>query len=245
MFLASSNGSADDIVQQITLPGGIKDVSYGLGHLSRTVVSATAAAQYKVGGGEWKPVAGPAGMSSAVGGFKVVEYKINRSVSTMDDAETCIADPSTWKYAPATNTAQRIAFGSGGTFDSSLYANFPAYNEDDIILVATGTIVVPTAGDWSFAVGSDDGFSARLSRLGASWAWESRGTRAYEQSAATFNLEATPSRSSTSTAAADAWSTSARRKDASISARTFSPSSARRGVRSCTEARCSYRSPRT
>lgn len=190
VFLASSNKSADDIVQQITLPGGIKDVSYGLGHLSRTVVSATAAAQYKVGGGEWKPVAGPAGMSSAVGGFKVVEYKINRSVSTMDDAETCIADPSTWKYAPATNTAQRIAFGSGGTFDSSLYANFPAYNEDDIILVATGTIVVPTAGDWSFAVGSDDGFSARLSRLGASWAWESRGTRAYEQSAATFNLEA-------------------------------------------------------
>lgn len=187
LFLANTDG---EIFNRLPLPGGIKDISYGLGHLSRTVVSATAAAQYKVGEGEWKSVAGPAGMSTVAGGFRTVEYKVKRQVSNMDVAEACLADPSTWTYAPATNTVQSIAFGSGGTFDASLYSNFPTYNADDIILVATGTLVVPTAGDWSFSVGSDDGFSARLLRLGSSWAWESRGARGYAQSVASFNLEA-------------------------------------------------------
>ena len=189
IFLASAADTAA-IVQQITLPGGIKDISYGLGHLSRTLVSATSDAQYRVGEGEWKPVSGPVGMSAAVGGFKTVEYKVNRQVSNMDVAEACLADPSIWTYAPVTNTVQCIAFGSGGTFDASLYSNFPTYNADDIILVATGTLAVPTSGDWSFSVGSDDGFSARLTRLGSSWAWESRGARGYAQSVASFNLEA-------------------------------------------------------
>ena len=187
LFLANTDG---EIFNRLPLPGGIKDISYGLGHLSRTVVSATADAQYMVDGGEWKPVSGPAGMSSAVAGFKTVEYKVKKQVSNMDVAEACLADPSTWTYAPATNTVQSIAFGSGGTFDASIYSNFPTYNADDIILVATGTLVVPTAGDWSFSVGSDDGFSARLLRLGSSWAWESRGARGYAQSVASFNLEA-------------------------------------------------------
>ena len=187
LFLANTDG---EIFNRLPLPGGIKDISYGLGHLSRTVVSATAAAQYKVGEGEWKSVAGPAGMSTVAGGFRTVEYKVNKQVSNMDVAEACLADPSTWTYAPATNTVQRIAFGSGGTFDAALYSNFPTYNADDIILVATGTLAIPTTGDWSFSVGSDDGFSARLTRLGSSWAWESRGARGYAQSVASFNLEA-------------------------------------------------------
>lgn len=38
----------------------------------------------------------------------------------MDVAEACLADPSTWASAPATNTVQRIAFGSGGTFGTTI-----------------------------------------------------------------------------------------------------------------------------
>ena len=41
VFLASANASADNIVQQIKLPGGVKDISYGRGRLSRTLVSST------------------------------------------------------------------------------------------------------------------------------------------------------------------------------------------------------------
>ena len=57
----------------VELGFSFKDISYGLGHLSLTVVSATAAAQYKVGEGEWKSVADPAGMSTVAGGFRTVE----------------------------------------------------------------------------------------------------------------------------------------------------------------------------
>ncbi|MGN0877453.1 MAG: CotH kinase family protein [Kiritimatiellia bacterium] len=189
VFLASA-ADKSKIIQQITLPGGVKDVSYGLGHLSRTVVPATATAQVKVGDGAWQDVTGSVGMSSIAAGFQTVEYLCNKQVSNMDVAEVCLADPSSWKSAPVTNTVQHLAFGSGGNFASSLYSNFPAYNADDTILVATGVVEIPRAGDWSFAVGSDDGFTAKLTRLGSEWAWESRGARGYAQSVANFNLEA-------------------------------------------------------
>ena len=187
LFLANQAG---EIFNRLTLPGGIKDVSYGLGHLSRTVVSTTAEAQYRVGDGEWQTVKGSVGMSSAVGRFRTVEYKSKKTLSTMDVVETCLADSTTWSSAPVTNTVDYLAFGSGGSFDSSIYSNFPAYNADDTILVASGTVLIPRSGDWSFAVGSDDGFTARLTRLGTNWSWESRGTRSYAQSVAQFNLEA-------------------------------------------------------
>ena len=209
LFLANTDG---EIFNRLPLPGGIKDISYGLGHLSRTVVSATAAAQYKVGEGEWKSVAGPAGMSTVAGGFRTVEYKVNKQVSNMDVAEACLADPSTWTYAPATNTVQRIAFGSGGTFDGSLYSNFPTYNASAVL--GHGRAAVRAA-------------TRRASR------------------ASTSRRARTRSKSSTSTAAADASSTSARPRGALNSTRTCFPSSARRGVRSCTAGRCSDRSPRT
>ena len=189
VFLASA-ADKSKIIQQITLPGGVKDVSYGLGHLSRTVVPATATAQVKVGDGAWQDVTGSVGMSSIAAGFQTVEYLCNKQVSNMDVAEVCLADPSSWKSAPVTNTVQHLAFGSGGNFASSLYSNFPAYNADDTILVATGVVEIPRAGDWSFAVGSDDGFTAKLTRLGSEWVWESRGARGYAQSVANFNLEA-------------------------------------------------------
>ena len=189
LFLASE-ASVSAIVQQLALPGGIKDVSYGLGHLSRTLVPATASAQYRVGAGAWTEVAGAVGMSAATSGFRTVEYRMNRAVDHMDVAEACLKDPSSWKEAPRTNAVACIAFGGGGTFDASLYSDFPGFNADDTVLVATGTVRIPESGDWSFAVGSDDGFAAKLTRPGSAWSWESRGARGYQQSVATFNLEA-------------------------------------------------------
>ena len=59
---------------------------------------------------------------------------------------------------------------------------------DNFVVVITGTVRVPEAGLWSFSVGSDDGFSAKISRLEKSWSWENRGARSYGQSTATFNL---------------------------------------------------------
>ena len=191
LFLASAR-DVNHIVQQITMPGGVKDVSYGRGHLSRTLVSSTSPAEYKVGAGGWTAVEGPVGMSAVAGGFTVVSHKINRSVDNMDVVDACLLDSSTWS-ATYTNTVQTVAFAGSGTtgnFDVGLYSGFPGATGDDIVYVATGTVMIPESGDWSFAVGSDDGFSAKLARLGRNWSWESRGARGYGQSVATFNLEA-------------------------------------------------------
>ena len=194
VFLASSNESADNIVQQITMPGGIKDVSYGRGRLSRTLVSSTSSAEYKIGGGDWTKVDGPVGMSAAAGGFTVVSYKINKSVGNMDVVDACLADPSTWSAGyPVVNTVATLAFAGAnttGSFDQSLYSGFPGVTGDNFICVAAATVQIPESGDWTFDVGSDDGFSARLTRLDKSWSWESRGSRGYGHSTATFHLEA-------------------------------------------------------
>lgn len=193
VFLASA-AATSAVVQQVRMPGGVKDVSYGRGHLSRTLVSSVSPAEYRVGGG-WTPVSGPVGMSAAAGGFTVVSYQIDRDVGNMDVVDACLLDPSTWKAGyPATNTTQTLAFagsGSSPSFDLSLYSSFPGgVSGDNFICVATATIQIPETGDWSFDVGSDDGFSASLTRLDRKWGWESRGSRGYGHSTATFNLEA-------------------------------------------------------
>ena len=189
IFLATTDGK---ITTELPLPGGIKDVSYGLGHLSRTVVSANAAAEYRVGAGDWTTVDGPVGMSSAVSDFKVVTYTCNREIANMDQAETVLKDPSAWTEV-RTNLHPRIAFaGSNQTvnFPSDLYCGFDTSAVEKFIVVATGTVQVPRSGNWSFDVCSDDGFTASLSRLDRRWSWESRGTRGYQHSTASFNLEA-------------------------------------------------------
>ncbi len=195
VFLASANASADNIVQQIKLPGGVKDISYGRGRLSRTLVSSTSPAEYKVGSGAWTAVDGPVGMSAAAGGFTVVSYKINKDVGNMDVVDACLLDPSTWVAGyPVTNTTATLAFVGPNTtasFDQSLYGSFPGgVSGNNFICVATATVQIPESGDWTFDVGSDDGFSAKLTRLDRSWGWESRGSRGYGHSTATFNLEA-------------------------------------------------------
>ena len=194
LFLASANVSADNIVQQIKMPGGIKDVSYGRGHLSRTLVSSTSAAEYKVGEGEWTQIDGPVGMSAAAGGFTVVSYQINKDVGNMDVVDACLLDSSTWKAGyPVTNTTQTVAFAGPNqtvSFDQGLYSAFPGVSGNNFICVATATVQIPESGDWTFDVGSDDGFSAKLRRLDREWGWESRGSRGYGHSTATFNLEA-------------------------------------------------------
>ncbi len=194
VFLASA-AATSAIVQQIRMPGGVKDVSYGRGHLSRTLISSTSTAEYKAGGGEWTPVDGPVGMSAAAGGFTVVSYQINKDVGNMDVVDACLVDPSTWKDGyPVTNTTQTLAFaGTNQTpsFDLNLYSSFPGgVSGNNFICVATATIQIPEKGDWTFDVGSDDGFSAKLTRLDRKWGWESRGSRGYGHSSATFNLEA-------------------------------------------------------
>ena len=171
----------------------LKNVTVGRGHLTRTLLPANAAARYRLGtDGEWIDVQGAVGMSAAATGFQTVTYRINRTVNTMDVAERCLADPTSWLSVPTTNEFETLNFKDGTGVDFDGFVDFPGVEpgEDNYVVVATGTLVVPRTGLWSFAVGSDDGFAAKISRLGDSWTWENRGGRGYAQSVATFNLEA-------------------------------------------------------
>ena len=171
----------------------LKNVTIGRGHLTRTLLPANAAAQYRLStDGEWLDVQGAVGMSAAATGFQTVTYRINRTVNTMDVAERCLADPTSWLSDPTTNEFATLNFKDGTGVDFDGFVDFPGVErgEDNYVVVATGTLVVPRTGLWSFAVGSDDGFAAKISRLNDQWTWENRGGRGYAQSVATFNLEA-------------------------------------------------------
>ena len=192
LFLATPGGTMADEIANFGRQ--IKDVSFGLGHLSRLVLPASAEAEYRVGGaGEWTPVFGPVGMSAQAGGFKAVSYKMvsGKNVSNMDKAEEYLRDPSTWASVSTNENLSVIAFREGtGSGDFSGYTEYPGVSGDHFVVVVSGSVFVPRSGLWTFAVGSDDGFAAKLSRLGDSWSWECRAARGYAQSTATFNLDA-------------------------------------------------------
>ena len=192
LFLATPGGTVADIIENFGRQ--IKDISFGRGHLARTVLPASAEAEYRLGGvGEWTPIFGPVGMSAEAAGFKAVSYKMvsGKTISNMDKAEEYLRDETTWASVSTNEGISVIAFREGSSNGNfSGYDDYPGVSGDQFIVVVSGAVMVPRSGLWTFAVGSDDGFSARISRLGDSWSWENRGTRGYAQSTATFNLEA-------------------------------------------------------
>ena len=178
------------VTSQFEFGQQFKDVSYGLGRLHKTVLDATSDAQYRVGSGEWRNVKGPVGMSASSHGFQIVAYKFNTNqVDNVDTARRYIADPSHWALPPVTNMRETVNFNEGNTVQFPC-SSFPGVNGDGFALVITGSIEIPHAGRWTFSVGSDDGFSATLSRGGRQFVWEYLGTRGHSQTYSTFSLEA-------------------------------------------------------
>ena len=197
VFLASE-ADASKVIQQITLPGGVKDVSYGLGHLEHVLLGPKDAAQYRVGEeGAWTPVHGPVGMSATSShdaGFRVTSYKLGRQLTSVDVALSAIQDKA-WKSGtqPSEETGvPKIAYRAGNqavSFPTANYANFPVATED-LALVVRGTIVIPESGLWTFSVGSDDGFRLTLANGANSYSMEHAGTRGYGQTYSAFNMDA-------------------------------------------------------
>ena len=179
VFLASA-ADKESIIQKLALPKSYDDVSCGWDRPPVRLVGEKAAAQYCIGdSGSWKDVQGALGMSEASSGLRAVSYQLSGFAKSAAEARTAIATPSKWKSgcAPITNYVDRIAFRGEetpfGAFATGMYADFPGYRGFHIVLSLTGRIIVPSDGEWTFAVGSDDGFGARISQGGtvkAEWA---------------------------------------------------------------------------
>ena len=119
-------------------------------------------------------------------------YKANVTVSSLATAEGVIADPITQSYS-ASETPQVINYlntGSSANFGGD--APFPSttigQDVNDYVMLANASVLIPTAGEWTFGVNSDDGFGLSLTREPHVFAMSYPGTRGPGNTLAVFNI---------------------------------------------------------
>jgi hypothetical protein len=170
-----------------------EDVSYGLSQEQDTLVPRNTDVRYHV------PVAGDAplgtgwtasnyndaswsggpgtktglGYNTNPSGFDVTLYLSTVIVDNLTTAEAVIADPSL-QFAVFNENVGTFNYqntGDGGHMEDD--RSFPglAAGEDveDFVVLATASVVIPNAGNWTFGVNSDDGFGLSLSGPGGNF----------------------------------------------------------------------------
>lgn len=165
VFLATPEG---EMVHSVTFGQQIKDVSIGVGNHAETLVARGGAAEWRVDEGAWTPAQGTIGSSAEVGaGFTVVGCALKAPVQDAETAEAMLADAANWASGavPTTNVTATLTAANG------FAARYGA-------LVAEGTIQVPQAGLWTFAVGGAGATTLVVSRGGVTWELEAPTTSA-------------------------------------------------------------------
>ncbi len=169
VFLATPEG---EMVHSVTFGPQLKDVSIGVGGHAQTLVSATGAAEWRVGDGAWQPVSGTVGTSAAVGpGFTVVACATKAFAADAAAAEADLADPACWA-AGAVPTTNVCAALTGVTRLAAAQG----------VMCAETTILVPAAGQWTFFCGGEGESDLVISHGGLSWTVE------YPTTSATFSF---------------------------------------------------------
>ncbi|MGQ9574013.1 MAG: Ig-like domain-containing protein, partial [Thermoguttaceae bacterium] len=106
---------------------------------------------------------------SVTPGFWVNYYKANVQVTHLSVAEQVINTPSMQSYMN-TEVANVINYtgndGGEGHYSPSRPVPGETAPVDDYVIEAFSTITIPTAGDWTFGVNSDDGFSLEITGYG-------------------------------------------------------------------------------
>ncbi len=182
-------------------PPQLRDVSYGRGTPpERELVGASTPLRYRVpnadGTGSWNAGTGTLGFSGTNGAFTVRYYEMRDSIGDVDVAEVMVADRSFWRSGdyPIVGTADTIDFhansASGSFLNDVLFPGHtsPGEDRDRFVLTADGSINVPSAGLWTFCVGSDDGFRLRITGHGVEFVSEYAGGRSFGTTLATFNF---------------------------------------------------------
>jgi hypothetical protein len=166
-------------------PPQVADVSYGLSQSTLTPVTGGSAVSYHVptsadaplGTGwtapsfpdaSWSSGTTGLGFASTAPGFDVTVYRANVTVSDLATAQAIVDDPGL-RLSTATEKRSVLNYlntGGSAHFDGDLpFPGMPIGTYvDNFVVVATGTVVIPTAGPWTFGVSSDDGFELSLTR---------------------------------------------------------------------------------
>ncbi|TWU56425.1 hypothetical protein Poly51_23350 [Rubripirellula tenax] len=148
----------------------------------------------------WTP--GPTGIGYGIEqpGFNVRYVKAKSSgtfdgtISNLTLAESVLATPAyqSLDLNANSNTINFLGTGANGRFGGD--GPFPnqAIGDDinHFVIEATASIVIPSAGAWSFGVNSDDGFGLSLAGNGQTFSSSFQGTRAANDTIRTFNIPA-------------------------------------------------------
>jgi hypothetical protein len=188
-------------------PKQLTDFSYGLGQYATELVPTGARASYHVptaadegknwtsldfDDSSWNSGSTGIGFGSTTQGFEVIYYKANTTVSNLDTAELVINNPS-YQSEVASETASVINYfntGSEGHFTDN--NPFPSTNigddVDDFVVLVTGKVLIPIAGDWSFGVNSDDGFGLQMTNGSSVITFSYPSPRSPSDTIETFNV---------------------------------------------------------
>ncbi len=162
-------------------PQQLTDVSYGSAQSTTTLIGPGSDVDYLVptsgdagldwtdpdfAAGGWRSGTVGLGFSGVVTeGFEVTYIKASVAVTHLTVAEDVVNTPG-MQSRVVTETAPYIDyFNSGGRGNFTNDNAFPGIafaDIDDFVVLATGTVMIPEAGAWSFGVNSDDGFSCEL-----------------------------------------------------------------------------------
>jgi len=136
----------------------------------------------------WIPGTNGVGYESTIPGFAVRNFKANIAINSLTDAENVIATPSLRSSLFSENRNVINYFNTGGQGHYGNDITFPGLtinsDVDDFALEATATVTIPTVGNWTFGVNSDDGFGLTIGTFSMSYP----SPRGPGDSLATFNF---------------------------------------------------------
>jgi hypothetical protein len=182
-------------------PPQLTDVSYGRASHEEELVGVGAPARYRIpnalGDASWIDAKGALGFSAARGSFTVRYYEMREAINDIDGAEFMVADSAYWNTDRAYpivgpyDTLDFHANSASGFFGNNLL--FPGHSyigedRDRFVVVSEGSIYVPSAGEWTFGVGSDDGFRLRITGHDVNFVSEFTTGRGFGVTLATFNF---------------------------------------------------------
>ncbi|MBN2474517.1 MAG: lamin tail domain-containing protein [Pirellulales bacterium] len=161
-------------------PPQTADISYGIAQNIDTTqfVASGDSAAYRVPNGDpgawtaltfddgtWAAGETALGFADTVPGFAVWNYKANVEVGHLNTAVQVIENTGMQSYVNSENRNVINYFNSGGQGHYTVgEVDFPGFlgEMNDFVVEATGYVTIPSAGQWSFGVNSDDGFSFEL-----------------------------------------------------------------------------------
>ena len=110
----------------------------------------------------WRVGTNGVGYETYVSGFAIRNVRANVGVCDLGTADTVLATPSMQAsvFTETRNVVNYVNVSGSANFGGDF--TFPGLNAgvdtDNFVLEATGIITIPTSGNWTFGVNSDDGF---------------------------------------------------------------------------------------